>query len=187
LAWPGVPEFAEGAEAVGVVGDGEEAPCRLPRRQDLRQPVQRLQPKRVRLQCNATKHAFTIVAVTISSWETHKMLAGRQACASFAYLSDEGFEGGELADGEGHGGHEVGHVGVGEEQRRRVGGDGLRDGAVHRLELVVQRRLRVPRPLLHAADAHRLLLRQGLRVPGRYLRGDAYCMVNSLISSNYSF
>lgn len=95
---------------------------------------------------------------------------------SFAYLSDEGFEGGELADGEGHGGHEARHVGVGVEQRRRVGGDGLRDGAVHRLQLVAQRRLRVPRPLLHAADAHRLLLRQGLRVPGRYLRHAWWCI-----------
>ena len=50
VARPGVPELAERAEAVGVVGDGEEAPRRLPRRQDLRQSVQRLQPQRVRLQ-----------------------------------------------------------------------------------------------------------------------------------------
>jgi len=50
VARPGVPELAERAEAVGVVGDGEEAPRRLPRRQDLRQSVQRLQPHRVRLQ-----------------------------------------------------------------------------------------------------------------------------------------
>ena len=85
-------------------------------------------------------------------------------------MSDEGFEGGELADGEGHDGYVAGHVGVGAEQRRRVGGDGLRDGAVHRLQLVVQRRLRLPRPLLHAADAHRLWLRQGLSMSDGYLR-----------------
>lgn len=63
LARPREPEGAESPEALRVVGDGEEAPRRLPRRQDLRQPVQHLQPQRV--------------------------------C-----LSDEGFEGGEVGDGE---------------------------------------------------------------------------------------
>lgn len=62
-ARPGEPEGAERAEALGVVGNGEEAPCCLLRRQDLRQPVQHLQPQRV--------------------------------C-----LPDEGFEGGEIGDGE---------------------------------------------------------------------------------------
>lgn len=57
-----MPELAERVEAVGVVGDGEEAPRRLPCRQDLRQPVQRLQPERVRLQRNHA-HGFTIVVV----------------------------------------------------------------------------------------------------------------------------
>ena len=50
------------------------------------------------------------------------------------------------------------------EECLRVGGDGLRDGAVHRLQLVVQRHLRLHRPLLHAVVADRLWLRQGFRV-----------------------
>lgn len=52
------PEGGEGAEAVGVVGDGEEAPRRLPRRQYLRQLVQRLQPQRVRLDHTHIRHQF---------------------------------------------------------------------------------------------------------------------------------
>lgn len=41
----GDPEGAEGAEAVEVVGDGEQRPRHLPRRQHLLQPVQRLLPQ----------------------------------------------------------------------------------------------------------------------------------------------
>ena len=54
LARPRQPEGAERTEALRVVGDGEEAPRRLPRRQHLRQPMERLQPQRVCLHHHIT-------------------------------------------------------------------------------------------------------------------------------------
>lgn len=43
--WARDPERAQRAEAVEVVGHGQQRPRHLPRRQDLDQPVQRLLPK----------------------------------------------------------------------------------------------------------------------------------------------
>lgn len=50
MPWPGSPEGADGAEAVEVVGDGDEAVGGLPDRQHAVQLVQGLLPQPICLQ-----------------------------------------------------------------------------------------------------------------------------------------
>lgn len=83
------------------------------------------------------------------------------------YLSDEALHGSELIHGDGHLPHVVGHV---EAAIQRVGGDGVGDGLVERLEAMAERLLRLLRRLLQRAHAHYLLLRQWLDVPQHHLK-----------------